>query len=46
VYTDAKLGVGIVAASALVLWIVGIGAALPPALRASRTSPAIATRNV
>jgi putative ABC transport system permease protein len=46
VYTGAKIHPGTVAASALVLWIVGIGAALPPALRASRTSPAIATRNV
>jgi putative ABC transport system permease protein len=45
-YTDAKLGAGIVAASALVLLVVGLGAALPPALRSSRTSPAIATRNV
>jgi putative ABC transport system permease protein len=46
VYTDAKLGGGIVATSALLLWVVGIGAALPPALRGARTSPAIATRNV
>jgi putative ABC transport system permease protein len=46
VYTDVNLDPGIVAASALVLWIVGIGAALPPALRGARTSPAIATRNV
>jgi putative ABC transport system permease protein len=46
VYADAKLGAGVVGASALLLWIVGLGAALPPALRGARTSPAIATRNV
>ncbi|MCC6554050.1 MAG: FtsX-like permease family protein [Polyangiaceae bacterium] len=46
VYTDAKLGLDIMAASALLLWIVGLGAALPPALRGARISPAIATRNV
>ena len=45
-YATAKLDVALVAASALLLWIVGLGAALPPALRASRVSPAIATKNV
>lgn len=46
VYTDAKLGAGAVALGALVLWIVGVGSSLPPALRGARISPAIATRNL
>jgi putative ABC transport system permease protein len=46
VYSEAKLGAGTLVVSALVLWMVGLGAALPPALRGARTSPAIATRNV
>jgi putative ABC transport system permease protein len=45
-YTDAKLSPAVVAGSALLLFVVGLGAALPPALRGARTSPAIATRNV
>lgn len=46
VYDGAKLGAGIVAGSALLLWVVSLGAALPAALRGARVSPAIATRNV
>ena len=45
-YDGAKLDVGIVAACALLLLLVALGSALPPALRASKISPAIATRNV
>ena len=46
IYTGAKLNPGIVMGCALLLWLVALGAALPPALRASKISPAIATRNV
>lgn len=46
IYDSAKISAPIVTGSALLLWIVALGAALPPALRASRISPAIATRNV
>jgi putative ABC transport system permease protein len=42
----AKLGVGLVLAGMLLLWIAGLLATLLPAIRASRISPAIATRNV
>jgi ABC-type lipoprotein release transport system permease subunit len=45
-YDGAKLNIGLVAACALFLFLVSLGSALPPALRASRISPAIATRNV
>jgi len=45
-YDGEKLHIGIVAACAILLFIVALGSALPPALRASRISPAIATRNV
>jgi len=41
-----KLGPGTVAAGVGLLWIAGLLATLAPALRASRISPAIATRNV
>lgn len=46
IYDSAKLGPHVVIGCALLLWFVALGAALPPALRASRISPAIATRNV
>jgi putative ABC transport system permease protein len=46
IYDSAKLSAPIVLCCALLLWLVALGAALPPALRASRISPAIATRNV
>jgi putative ABC transport system permease protein len=42
----SKLGVGTVAAGVGLLWIAGLLATFAPALRASRISPAIATRNV
>jgi len=45
-YEGAKLPIGVVAGCALLLAFVALGAALPPALRASRISPSIATRNV
>lgn len=45
-YDGAKLSSPIVIGCALLLWFVALGAALPPALRASRISPAIATRSV
>lgn len=46
IYPDAKLGSAGVLGCALLLWLAALGAALPPALRASKISPAIATRNV
>ncbi len=42
----ARLSPAVVAAGALGLWILGIGAALGPALRGAQVPPAIATRNV
>jgi putative ABC transport system permease protein len=42
----AKLSPATVAAGAVVLWTIGLGAALGPALRGARVAPAIATRNV
>src|SRR5436305_2479423 len=42
----AKLSAATVAAGALALWTIGLGAALGPALRGARVPPAIATRNV
>jgi putative ABC transport system permease protein len=42
----AKLSPATVAAGALALWAIGLGAALGPALRGARVPPAIATRNV
>ncbi|HEY4597664.1 MAG TPA: FtsX-like permease family protein [Thermoanaerobaculia bacterium] len=42
----AKLSPATVAAGALALWTIGLGAALGPALRGARVPPAIATRNV
>ena len=41
-----KLGWPMVASGVVLLWLAGILATLAPALRASRISPAIATRNV
>jgi putative ABC transport system permease protein len=43
---SARLGMPLLAAGALLLWIAGLMATLAPALRAARISPAIATRNV
>lgn len=42
----AKLSPATVAAGAVALWMIGLGAALGPALRGARVAPAIATRNV
>jgi putative ABC transport system permease protein len=42
----ARLGPGTIALGAAMLWLLGLGAALVPALRAARTSPAVATRSV
>ncbi len=42
----ARLGAGTVVLGAVVLWLLGLGSALVPALRAARTSPAVATRSV
>jgi putative ABC transport system permease protein len=41
-----RLGVLTVAAGVALLWVAGLLATLAPALRASRISPAVATRNV
>jgi len=46
VASGAKLDLGLVAGGAVLLWAAGLLATLAPALRAARTSPAIATRNV
>jgi putative ABC transport system permease protein len=46
VVAEATLRVGTVAAGAALLWLLGLGSALVPALRAARTSPAVATRSV
>ncbi|MBW8878379.1 MAG: hypothetical protein JF614_25740 [Acidobacteria bacterium] len=42
----ARLSPGVVAAGAVGLWVIGIGAALGPALRGAQVAPAIAARNV
>jgi putative ABC transport system permease protein len=42
----AKLDAWILVAGVGLLWAVGLGATLGPALRAARIAPAIATRNV
>ncbi len=44
--SDAKLGWPLVASGMVLLWVTGIVATLPPALRAASISPAIATRSV
>jgi putative ABC transport system permease protein len=41
-----KIGWALPLAGVAVLWVAGIAATLAPALRASRISPAVATRNV
>lgn len=45
-YDAAKLSPTILAGCAMLLFLVSLGAAFPAALRASKVSPAIATRNV
>ena len=46
VVDGARLGVGTVLFGAAALWALGLASALVPALRAARTSPAVATRSV
>lgn len=46
VIEGARIGPGIIIAGAVLLWLIGLGSALVPALRAARTSPAVATRSV
>lgn len=43
---SAKLEPLTVVIGAVMLWLIGLGSALVPALRAARTSPAVATRSV
>jgi putative ABC transport system permease protein len=43
---DAKLEWTLVAVGTVLLWLTGIAATIPPALRGMRVSPAIATRSV
>jgi putative ABC transport system permease protein len=43
---DARLDGAILAGAVVALWLVGLGSALGPALRAARIPPAVATRNV
>jgi len=42
----ARVGPFTIAIGAVLLWLIGLGSALVPALRAARTSPAVATRSV
>lgn len=42
----AKLEPWTVATGGVLLWVIGLGSAFVPALRAARTSPAVATRSV
>jgi putative ABC transport system permease protein len=44
--SDAVLEVPTVVAGAVLLWLLGLGSALVPSLRAARTSPAVATRSI
>ncbi|HEU5057874.1 MAG TPA: FtsX-like permease family protein, partial [Kofleriaceae bacterium] len=46
VIEGAKIGPVIVIIGAVLLWFIGLASALVPALRAARTSPAVATRSV
>jgi putative ABC transport system permease protein len=46
VVEGARLGAPILAGGVLLLWTIGLGAALGPALRGASIEPAIATRNV
>jgi putative ABC transport system permease protein len=43
--SSASLDASTVVAGAVTLWLLGLGSALVPALRAARTSPAVATRS-
>jgi putative ABC transport system permease protein len=44
--SDAVLGAPTVVAGAVLLWLLGLGSALVPSLRAARIPPAVATRSV
>lgn len=44
--SGALLGAPTLVAGAIFLWLLGLGSALVPSLRAARTSPAVATRSV
>lgn len=46
VVEGSRIGWQVLAAGVVLLWIIGLGSALGPALRASQVAPAIATRNV
>lgn len=46
VVEGARLAAPIVVGGVLLLWVIGLAAALGPALRGARVEPAIATRNV
>lgn len=46
VVEGARLGAPILAGGVLLLWTIGLGAALGPALRGASVEPAVATRNV
>ncbi|HEX6202578.1 MAG TPA: FtsX-like permease family protein [Thermoanaerobaculia bacterium] len=46
VVEGARLGTPILAGGVLLLWAIGLAAALGPALRGARVEPAVATRNV
>lgn len=45
-FAGSKLGPGLTIAGVLLLWLVGVAATIVPARRASRLSPALATRSV
>jgi len=44
--SDVKMSWPLVAVGMVLLWIAGLAATIPPALRASMVSPAIATRSI
>ena len=46
VVEGSRIGWQVLAAGVVLLWAIGLGSALGPALRASQVAPAIATRNV
>jgi putative ABC transport system permease protein len=46
VVEGSRIGWQVLAAGVVLLWVIGLGSALGPALRASQVAPAIATRNV
>ena len=46
VFSGTKLNVPLLTFSMVLLWTVGLGSAIAPAMRGSRISPAVATRNI